>query len=624
MCGIGGVVEFGDGRPSREGLARMGDAMIHRGPDEAGVHVQGPAGLVHRRLRILDLSALGRQPMGTADGRTWVVFNGEIYNYPELKRELEAAGESFRSRCDTEVLLALYRRRGVDAFPFLNGMFAAGFWDAETERLVLVRDRLGKKPLFYHHDGTHLIFASELKALLAYGGIERTVHPSALLEYLTYGHIAGEQTIIRGVYRLPPAHLLVAERGRVRVERYWRLTMTPSEGPPPREEEVVERLGALLEDAVAVRLASDVPLGAFLSGGLDSSTVVALMARAASGPVRTFSIGFDESSYSELEDARVVAKHLGTDHHEMVVSPSAVDLLPRLVWHLDEPFADSSAIPTFAVCHAAREHVTVALSGDGGDEVFAGYTRYRQPERTGPGLPAWLGRGLLLPSLRAAPFTMPGWNYLYALGRGSGASSLGVYPYIRDRLISPQLAAECRSQDPGAGRAALLEEAAGLDPVSRRQYVDTLHYLPADILTKVDRMSMANSLEVRSPLLDYRVVEYAATLPVSMKIRDGVAKYVLRRVAAPLLPPSVLTKRKQGFAIPKAGWFRRELRDYAAEVLLDRRTLARGYVRERAVRTMLTHHAQGGRDYSEWIWSLLVLELWHRAFIDHMLDGAHV
>lgn len=620
MCGIAGVLAYeADRSPSREGLQRMAAVLAHRGPDEQGLYHSGPIGLAHRRLSIIDLVS-GQQPMESSDGQVCLVYNGEIYNYPELKVELEQKGYVFRTRSDTEVLLALYLHYGLEAFPKVNGMFACAFWDRRTHQLVLARDRFGKKPLFYYQDAHTFLFGSELKALLAYGSIERRVNLSALHEYLTYSYIVGEQTILEGIYRLPPAHVLVVRDGHVTCRPYWDFTMQPC-AEPLDEEAAVEHLGDLLCQAVKRRLLSDVPLGAFLSGGIDSSVVVALMAQLSDRPVQTFTIGFEEAAYSELEDARVVAQYLGTDHHEMIVKPAAFDILPRLVWHLDEPFGDSSAVPTYYVCQAARQHVTVALSGDGGDEVFAGYARYQalQGYQRMARLPTWMKHGVIKPVTAAMPFTWPGWNYLYAMAgleRDALPDGLGLYPYIQEKLYSPDLQAHLRRHQPHALTQRLLRQAAHLDPISRYQYVDTLQYLPADILTKVDRMSMANSLEVRSPLLDVTLVEYMATLPASLKLRQRVSKYILRKFCSRVLPDSVLTKRKQGFAIPKDRWFQKELRSAAEELLLDRRTLDRGYFRRRTLQRMLQHHATGQRDYSVWIWCLLVLEMWFRTFLD--------
>jgi asparagine synthase (glutamine-hydrolysing) len=407
---------------------------------------------------------------------------------------------------------------------------------------------------------------------------------------------------------------------------YWELAFQPA-APAPSEDEAVARVADLLEQAVKRRLMSEVPLGAFLSGGLDSSAVVALMAKLSDRPVKTFTIGFEEQDHSELEDARTVATYLGTDHHELIVKPSTLDVLPDLVWHLDEPFGDSSALPTYYVCRAARQHVTVALSGDGGDEVFAGYRRYLQLDRYSrmERVPAWIRRGLVRPLADRLPFTSPGWNYLHAMGRwqqGGLRAGLGLYPYIQERLYTPDFAGRVRDFDPFALANGFVRQTQHLDRVSQYQYLDTRQYLPADILTKVDRMSMANSLEVRSPLLDHTLVEYMATLPTSLKLNGSVSKYVLRKVAAPMLPASVLTKRKQGFAIPGSRWFQAPLRAFAEEMLLEGRTLARGYFRKDTLRRLLDHHAAGGRDYSTWIWCLIVLETWFRRYLDPAPEAA--
>jgi len=624
MCGFAGVLEFEYGnQPSREGLKRMANVLVHRGPDEEGIWQVGPIGLAHRRLKIIDLVS-GQQPFGSPDKQVWLVFNGEIYNYLELKHDLKQQGFEFRTTSDTEVFLALYLRDGLEAFTLVNGMFSCAIWDGRTDLLVLARDRLGKKPLFYYSDSHRFLFGSEMKSLLAYGGIDRAVDITALNEYLTHSYIVGEQAMIRGIHRLPPANLLTIRNNRIERRSYWNLKFQASP-PIPDEEEVLERLQELLQQGVNRRMISDVPLGAFLSGGLDSSAVVALMVRNANRPIRTFSIGFDESDYSELDDARVVAKHLGTDHHETVVKPSALTILPDLIWYLDEPFGDSSAVPTYYVCRAAREQVTVALSGDGGDELFAGYRRYLQLGRYErmANIPDWIRRLILRPITEFLPFTSPGWNYLYALAHREANGTpigLGIYPYLQSTLMSQALKRELQNHDPFQSTHQILQHAGHLDPVSCYQYLDTLQYLPADILTKVDRMSMANSLEVRSPLLDYTLVEYMATLPVSLKLHNGISKYIFRKFCSQLLPASILQKRKQGFAIPKDQWFRTELRQVAHDILLDPRTLTRGYFRKEALTRVLKHHVTGKRDYSSWIWNLIVLEMWHRTFVDVSLS----
>ncbi|MGE0823686.1 MAG: asparagine synthase (glutamine-hydrolyzing) [Candidatus Binatia bacterium] len=620
MCGIAGVIELEKGRvPSVDRLRHMADTLTHRGPDEEGVYQTGSVGLVHRRLSIIDLAS-GQQPMLSPDGNVAVVFNGEIYNYQELQEDLRQHGHAFRTRSDTEVLLTLYLQYGLDAFAKINGMLACAFWDDRSQTLILARDRFGKKPLFYMQTAERFLFSSEIKALLAYGEVERQVHLPALHEYLTHSYIVGENSILAGIRRVPPAHLLVFRREQVTCQPYWTLQFQPAT-TAPEENEVLEHLEVLLEQAVKRRLMSEVPLGAFLSGGIDSSTVVALMARLMDTPVKTFSVGFEEASYSELEDARLVAQHLGTDHHEIIVKPSAVDILPHLVKHLDEPFGDSSAVPTFYVCQAAKKHVTVAISGDAGDEGFAGYRRYLNlcQDHWFDNVPTRLRHGVLLPLTKILPFTWLGWNTLYAMGR-TGKSllpyGLGLYPHIQEQLYTDELHTQLRTVDPYRETERILAQVVGLDAVSQYQYLDTLQYLPHDILTKVDRMSMANSLEVRSPLLDYILVEYLATLPVSLKLRNGISKYILRKFCSKLLPSTVLTKQKQGFAIPKGLWFQKELRGMAEDILLDRTTLGRGYFRKDTLQRLLRHHATGRRDYSTWIWCLIILELWFRLFLD--------
>jgi len=620
MCGIAGVL-LHDPRatPQRERLSRMANAIRHRGPDAEGVHVSGPAGLAHRRLSIIDLTT-GGQPMSSGDGAVWVVFNGEIYNYPELRSEMEAGGHAFRTRSDTEVLVELFRKEGAASFRKLNGMFACAFWDERSREMTLVRDRWGKKPLYYATVAGEFRFGSEIKALLAYGDLERRVHPGALHEYLTQGYVCGPQTIFEGVHRLLPGHFLTVKDGAIATHRYYELEFGPA-SPPLAEEPFLERLDATLRSAVKRRLMSDVPLGAFLSGGLDSSMVVALMAQLSDRPVRTFSVGFEEKGYSELEDARTVARHVGTDHAETMVRPDAFEILPDLVWHCDEPFGDSSAVPTYYVSRAAREHVTVALSGDGGDEVFAGYTRYRleRDRDVWRRIPRWLGSGIGGRLARALPFTAPGWNTLSTIaflsGRGRIAG-MGIYPYVRDALYSREWGRRAAAFDPMAGLETTLAPVRDLDVVSRLQFLDMHHYLPGDILTKVDRMSMAVSLEVRAPLLDYEVVELMAKAPLEYKLRGDVSKVALRKLAERLLPPSTLEKRKQGFALPQGRWFQGQLYARAEEILLDARALSRGIFDPRAIRTVLAEHRAGRRDYGTWLWCLVVLEIWHRQFVD--------
>ena len=599
MCGIAGIVDLTNEGPSRKTLERMTGLMRHRGPDDEGIAMLGPAALGHRRLSIIDLSPGGHQPMSLEDGGIHVVFNGEIYNFPEVKAELEALGETFRTRSDTEVILRSYRAWGTDALQKLNGMFAFAIWDAGRQALFAARDRLGKKPLFYHHRPGHLAFASEMKALLA------------------------DPRVPRDVVKLLPGHYLWFEKGRVTTRPYWELSFGPN-GAGETEVEAVDHLEALFRDSVRRRLLSDVPVGAFLSGGLDSSAVVGMMAQLSSEPVRTYTIGFEEQGFSEIEDARVIARHFGTLHHELFVRADAIAILPDLVWHLDEPFGDSSAVPSYYVAKLAAQHVKVVLSGDGGDELFAGYTRYQKAMETRPWrwIPRAVRRRLIGSVASSLPIDWPGRNHLYEIGhltRDSSPESLGIYPYIKERIYSPAMRAELNASRRTPGAAVAVEEeprSRALDRLSRLQYLDTTQYLPDDILVKVDRTTMAHSLESRAPLLDHLLVSYVATLPPSWKLRGSVSKYLFRQMVARYLPPSALKKKKQGFGIPGGAWFRSDLKEHARERLLDRRALDRGYFDRQTLDRLLTSHAAGRRDYSGWIWCLLVLEEWHRAFID--------
>ena len=621
MCGIAGIVDY-QHPPTREAIQRMTDLIRHRGPDDEGVALLGPAGLGHRRLAIIDLSPNGHQPMTVAEGHLHVVYNGEIYNFQEVKDELLALGVVFRTRSDTEVILRAYERWGPGCLEKLNGMFAVALWDANRQALFAARDRLGKKPFFYHHRPGRLSFASEMKALLADPKIERDVDPEAIDAYLTHSCIPGPRSVFRGISKLQPGHYLWFEKDRLSTAPYWELTFGTN-GTPVREEEAVERVEELFRASVRRRLVSDVPVGAFLSGGLDSSAVVGMMAELQSEPVRTYTIGFEEAGFSEVEDARAVAGAFGTRHHEYSVRADAIEILPDLAWHLDEPFGDSSAVPSWYVAKLAAQDVEVVLSGDGGDELFAGYNRYQRALK--PKLWGWIPhavrRGVIGSVATSLPLDWPGRNRLYEIGnvhRDASADWIGIYPYIRERIYSPAMRAELSAKR-REGLGVAVEDPPrlrSLDRVSRLQYLDTTRYLPDDILVKVDRTTMAHSLESRAPLLDHVLVSYVATLPSIWKLKDGVSKYLFRRVVQRYLPASILEKKKQGFAIPGESWFRSTLQDHAKERLLDPKALGRGYFDRRVVEQVLTYHAQGQRDFSAWIWCLLVLEEWHRAYVD--------
>lgn len=631
MCGIAGK-RFHDPRRAVEPgvLERMSAILAHRGPDDAGVHRDGAVGLVARRLAIQDLSAAGHQPMGSPDGRFWITFNGEIYNFLLLREGLERHGVRFRSRSDTEVILALYARHGPACLEQLRGMFAFAIWDRETGTLFAARDRLGKKPLFYHHGPEAFVFASEPKALLQDPDVPAVPDPVALHHYLTYGYVPAPWSAFRGVRKLPAAHYLVLRDGQLTLGRYWTLRYTPKrrEAEGPLTEELLDRL----TEAVRLRLISDVPVGAFLSGGLDSSAVVALIRRVTGAPVRTFSIGFDRPDYDETRYARLVARHLGTEHHEAVVKPDAVSGLQQLVWHYSEPFADASALPSLALCEMARGFVTVALNGDGGDEGFLGYDRYlgtallgrldRLPaavRRLGGRAAGWLPRGTAKSLAYRLRRLAEAWPLEPSRRYAAWMTCFGNDD--KAALYAPGLAAELGAAD----SLALLEAAVAASDapgvLERLVHADVQLYLPDDLLVKMDIASMAHSLEVRSPFLDHEVVEFAATLPVRMKLRGWTQKYLLRRAMRGLLPEPVLRRPKMGFGVPIDHWLRHELREMAYDLLLDGRARQRGYFRPEVVRRYLDEHVAGRAHHHARLWALLVLEQWHRVFIDARPGG---
>ena len=635
MCGIAGVVSRSGLAPGvAEVLRRMTSLMAHRGPNAEGATFWPQAALGHRRLSIIDLST-GDQPIFSEDRTKAVVLNGEIYNFQELRAELQAKGHTFATRSDTETIVHAYEESGPACVARLSGMFAFALWDETERRLLLARDRVGKKPLYYTHDGEQLWFASELKALLEPGDVKRKLSPEALGDYLSFGAVAAPATIFEGIDQVPPAHYLVWERGTVRTHEYWDV---PRPGVAFRtESSALEAFDEVFGEAVRSRLVSDVPIGAFLSGGVDSSAVVQRMAELTDRPVVTTSVGFVEGAFSELEHARVVARAVGSEHHELVVTPRAAEVLPRLVWHLDEPFADSSALPTYYLARAARERVTVALSGDGGDEVFAGYERRyglnRLEVRLRRWLPAWVGRGLLgplgsiWPKGDRLPRPLRAKYVLQNLGTTFERAYFADLSLFREADKARLLSHELRRQIGGHDSFSVLEphfdRVRDLEPLERLLYVDLKTWLANDILVKVDRMSMANSLEVRSPLLDHRVIEFAAALPTDLKYHGGTSKYLLKRYLAQRLPSLDVTRSKQGFRIPLAAWLRGELRAAGEDLLLSPRALARGHFRPERVRQLWREHQRRARDRSGQLWALMVLELWQRIFLDRdPLDAA--
>ena len=614
MCGIAGFVgrpgapAWQDGSASAR-LRSMCDAIHHRGPDEWGSRVSDGAAIGMRRLSIIDVAG-GHQPIGNEDGSVHVVYNGEIYNFRDLQARLRARGHALATRSDTETLVHLYEDHGSRLVHELRGMFAFALWDDRRGRLLLARDRLGIKPLFYwaHADG--LAFASELRALLTLPGFPRAIDHDAVVEYMALGYVPEPRSVFAGVCKLPPGHLLEWSHGEgVRVERYW--SPVRAELPNIDEREAIEETRRLIDEAVGMHLESEVPLGAFLSGGIDSSGVVAAMTRVSSQPVRTFSIGFREREFDESGHAAEVARALGTRHTELVVRPDADMLFEEVARALDEPFADPSALPTFLVSHLARRDVTVALSGDGGDELFGGYSRYLETNRAAE-LPA-AARSLLRSVALSLPHIAFGRNRLLALGRSMRGRYAGT------------VALPVRESEGGILRRAVADRADAFDQVLDRWFdgassrdfptqltiVDILSYLPGDILTKVDRMSMAHSLEARVPLLDHVVAEFALSLPSSLKLRDGVGKWVLRKAIADTVPASVLDRPKQGFDVPIRDWFRGPLA-YRLDALLDERSAVYEWAEPRAVRRIVSEHRMGRRDHARTIWRLLMLDRWHR------------
>jgi asparagine synthase (glutamine-hydrolysing) len=612
------VISLGDRPVSPEELRVMCDAMVHRGPDDEGYYVGEQAGLAMRRLAIIDLDT-GRQPIANEDGSVQVVLNGEIYNYRELRAELLARGHRLYTTGDTEVIAHLYEDLGDACLGRLRGMFGLAVWDERRRRLLLARDRLGIKPLYYAEVGGRLVFASELKAILALGEVPRELDWEALGHYLTFSTTPREQSIVAGVRKLEPGHLLVAGPGeRPRVERYWDVRFEPDRSRS--EARLAERLGELIEESVRLHLASDVPLGAFLSGGMDSSSVVAAMARLTREPVKTFSIGFADPRYNELGWASLVAERFGTDHHQLVLEPDVLDLIEDLAWHLDEPFGDSSAIPTYMVSRLAAESVTVVLSGDGGDELFGGYDKYvvESRERRYRLLPDPLRR-MLSAVARAMPAGMRGRNYLRHVTLPGMHRYLDAFTLFgRERmlrLLSPDVARLVAPHDPWAAAGRWL----GRGPthwLSALQYADLHTYLPLDILTKVDRMSMAHSIEARVPLLDHKLVEFAATIPPELQLRNGTGKNLFKRAMRGVLPEAILTRPKRGFAIPLGHWFRGRLAPFVRDLLLSDASRSRGLFERSEIERVLERPSRGMEDLDLELWTLISLELWCRLFLD--------
>lgn len=643
MCGICGKVNLDYETPvERALLQRMCDSIRHRGPDGEGQYLNGSVGLGNRRLSIIDL-ATGDQPICNEDGSVWIVFNGEIYNYLTLYDELRQRGHEFSTRSDTEVILHAYEEWGAASCTRLHGMFAYAIWDGKRKRLVIARDRLGKKPLLYTRTPKAFLFGSELRAILQDEDVPRKVDLRALAAYLMRLYVPTPQSAFEGIQKLPPAHYLVLERGEMKIERYWHVDFDKhaQSATVTDEHELCDQLWDLLEEVTRMRLMSEVPLGAFLSGGIDSSAVVGMMSRLMAEPVKTFSIRFEESRFDETPYARQVAKIFGTRHEEFTVRPSALEVLPQLVWHFGEPFADASAIPTYYVAKMTRQRVTVALSGDAGDENFAGYDYYRAGRMLEAlqGMPSLVRKGLLPAGLkagRAVPFLRNFAQQSLTIMQRGDAPPAQAYvgrtsvfsPAMLAQLCRPEmLAAAAPSADLAAVVTAPLEamlaEYRGADGLERWQYLDLHNYLPDDINVKVDITSMANSLEVRAPFLDHKVVEFAAALPPQMKLNGSLwkgmtSKYILKKTMERLLPKEILYRRKHGFGVPISAWLRGELRGLTRTILLSPQALGRGYFVPCQVERLIDEHEQGALDHGTRLWALLNLELWQRTYVDEL------
>jgi asparagine synthase (glutamine-hydrolysing) len=624
MCGFAGKLAPSAQAPiDRHLLSAMAAAVAHRGPDADGFYVGDGVGLAHRRLSIVDIAA-GQQPLTNEDGTVWVAFNGEIYNFADLRADLERAGHRFRTHSDTEVIVHGYEQWGDACVEHFRGMFAFAIWDARRQRLLLARDRVGIKPLYYTQPrGGGLVFGSEIKSILEDPAVDRSWSPEAIDAYLTLLYVPSPDTIYRHIKKLPPGHVLAADRHSVRVTKYWDLEFT-GDGDPRDEARYVEELDALLTESVRLRLISEVPLGAFLSGGIDSTTVVAYMAKTSDSPVLASSVGFADEAFNETGKAARIAAHLGCRLDTTLITPKVHELLPRLAWHFDEPFGDSSAVPTYYVSAAARQRVTVALSGDGGDELWAGYpwhrvewweTRVRR--RLGPA-----GCGVAAGVAHLLPLSARGVRSLRHLGLAPDEACARKHGYTqfddaaKERLYSRDLAASTRDSDPFAPFRRAYAECRSSDPLDRVMYVDVKTYLADDILTKVDKMSMAVSLEARVPLLDHKLLEFAARVPSSLKLRDGVGKHLLRKALDRHVPRSLTQGPKHGFTAPVGAWLRGPLKELAGDLLLDGRLDDRGLFRRDAVERLWHDHQNARKDHTHRLWSLVMLELWFRRFAD--------
>ncbi len=635
MCGIAGGLWFDESqRISPTTLDAMTDALVHRGPDDRGCYREelrhDPTGTIpgvalgFRRLSIIDLAG-GHQPLSNEDGSIWLVFNGEIYNYRELRRRLEGSGHTFRTDSDSETIVHLYEDLGLECFAHLNGMFSIAIWDRNRRQLVLARDRLGKKPLHYQFlpgraGSGQLLFGSELKALAQSPSFNHEISPAAIDQFLTYQYVPHPNSIYQSTNKLPPGHCAVVRDGQVDVHNYWKLDWQQEQ--ELSENQAAERLDELLRDSIRLRLRSDVPLGAFLSGGIDSSLIVSLAQAQLQTPLNTFSVGFNESEFDETKYARQVAAWVRSEHREYKVTPDALSILDQLVTHYDEPFGDSSAVPTWYLCQWTREHVTVALTGDGGDELFAGYERYRAlslsrwfDRLAGPVLGSRFVQGLPA-SNRRRSFVRRLQRFGEALNQPLARRYMNwiqIFPeQMRGDLYSQEFLEQLPDHDPFEFFETAWKRLAPRDVISRASLADLVTYLPCDLMTKVDIASMAHGLECRQPLLDYRLVEFAAGLPSHLKYRRGVGKRLLRRTFDRLLPRQIWTRKKMGFGVPLGSWFRHDLRNITEQRLLGSDARCHQFFRPDKLRELIEQHMNGQVNQGYRLWNLLVFESWLR------------
>lgn len=626
MCGIAGFLTPKFEQLTNNNLVNMGDAIAHRGPDAHGEYLDSGVGLCHRRLSILDLSVAGNQPMFSSDGNIVIVFNGEIYNFLELRAELEAQDCTFVSGTDTEVIIKLYEKLGAACLARLNGMFAFALWDKKKKTLFIARDRLGKKPLYYYQDEGRFAFGSEIKAILALPDIKKEIRLDAVHDFFAYQYIPDPKSIFKHIHKLPPAHYMLIKDGEVDIQEYWKLSFTKV--TKDSEQESIQKLQGIVQETTKRRMISDVPLGAFLSGGVDSSGVVATMANLSEKPIKTCTIAFDNEKYNEAKFAESVANQYHTEHHELLVHQNVADTLEHIVGYFDEPFADPSLVPTYFVSELARQKVTVAIAGDGGDEIFAGYEKYTSDyieNQLRNKFPPWVRRSIF-PTVASlcGKVNVPVFKRAKSLLRSLSVSpDMGFYitnSFISDdewqSLAKDELKNSLKNYHPSSFTTEKYHEADGSDHLSKILYTDMKTYLTGGILVKVDRMSMANSLEVRAPILDKEIIEFAATLPSNLKFRDKEKKYILKEAFKPLLSDDILYRKKMGFSVPLAQWFRLEIKDIAQRYLIDDVKGLSDIFRMEQVTKLWHEHQSDKKDHSALLWSMLMYEMWWQRYMD--------